>query len=43
MAKTNSKPCTPKPATPKPIPSHGNGGQINESKNPGTGPRTPKK
>lgn len=43
MAKTVSKPSTPKPATPKHIPSHGNGGKINESKNTGTGPRTPKK
>lgn len=44
MAKTNTqKPSTTKTSTPKVVPSHGNGGKINESKNTGTGPRSPKK
>lgn len=39
MAKTNN----PKPSEPKPVPSHGNGGKPSESREIGTGPRSPKK
>lgn len=44
MAKTNNpKPSTPKPSTPKSVPSHGSGGKLTESRENGTGPRSPKK
>lgn len=42
MAKTISKPSTPKPSTPKSTPSHEKRGKITESKQNGTGPRNPK-